>query len=202
MTDTVILTTSSDMLSISVLVKKNFGEWQIHLSPSRIVFLRDITMEDVTLRYVGWLNDPEVNKYLESRFIEWNLESLSLYIKKVCSDPKYKLMAIISDDVHIGNIKIGPINLEHKFADMGIFIGDKKFWRQGLASKSICAAIQQARIIGLHKLTAGMYENNIASIKAFKNNGFIEEGRLLKHYLYNGKFVDAIITGRMLNERK
>jgi len=32
------------------------------------VTLRPVTLADVTPAYVAWLNDPEVNRYLETRF--------------------------------------------------------------------------------------------------------------------------------------
>ena len=33
------------------------------------IFLRPITENDATEEYVAWLNDKEVNQFLESRFI-------------------------------------------------------------------------------------------------------------------------------------
>ena len=47
----------------------------------------------------------------------------------------------------------------------------------------------------LNKLTAGAYANNIGSVKAFKNVGFLIEGIRKRQYLYNKKYVDGVLLG-------
>jgi len=49
----------------------------------------------------------------------------------------------------------------------------------------------------LHKLTAGAYENNIGSIKAFQKVGFGEEGRKKNHYFYQGKYIDSVLLAKI-----
>ena len=39
------------------------GESRIVINPSEVV-LRSLVVDDVGERYVDWLNDPEINKYL------------------------------------------------------------------------------------------------------------------------------------------
>ena len=38
------------------------------------IFLRRLTEEDVSDDYVNWMNDPEINQYLESRFNKQTIE--------------------------------------------------------------------------------------------------------------------------------
>ena len=162
------------------------------------IFLRPIISSDATNAYVGWLNDPEVNQYLESRFSTHSTESLRKYIEEIITNPNNHFFAIVRRDSekHIGNIKIGPINRHHKFADVGIIIGDKNCWGKGFASEAIRLSANYAfNTLKLHKLTAGAYVNNIGSIRAFKNTGFYVEGTREKHYLYKGKYIDAVLLG-------
>jgi RimJ/RimL family protein N-acetyltransferase len=83
---------------------------------------------------------------------------------------------------HIGNIKLGPINIHHNYAEIGLMIGDKDSWGKGFASKSISMITQFGfNQLELEKLNAGCYENNIGSKKSFENAGYQVEGFLRSH---------------------
>src|SRR3990167_8080420 len=85
------------------------------------IFLREINLSDANRNYCSWMNDAKANQYLESRFEKWTIKKLRSYINKVKQNPDYLFLAIVTKDKnrHIGNIKIGPINRIHKFADIG-----------------------------------------------------------------------------------
>lgn len=77
--------------------------------------------------------------------------------------------AIISKDgdKHIGSNKIGPINRINNFADVGLIIGDKSFGNKGFATEALKLIVDYAfNKLKIRKLTAGIYANNIGSIKA------------------------------------
>ena len=158
-------------------------------------YLRPLEMDDVSKSYVGWLNDPEVNGFLESRFLKQTKTTVKKYVSAIKKDKNYLFLAIVIKDggKHIGNIKLGPINKVHGFAEIGILIGDKSSWGKGYATEAIKLLVNHAfKNLGLRKLTAGCYETNVGSIKAFQKAGFLEEGRFKKHYAYNGKYLDRI----------
>jgi len=164
----------------------------------RQIYLREICFSDANKNYCRWLNNSQVNKYLESRFERWSSEKLKDYIKEIKRDNNHLFLAIIEKEgeKHIGNIKLGPINRQHKFADIGVIIGDKDYWGKGFASEAIKLITDYAFCtLKLHKLTAGAYKNNVGSIKAFKKNGFSIEGVRKNHYFYKSKYVDAVLLG-------
>ena len=71
-------------------------------------------------------------------------------------------------------------------------------WKKGLMKQVIGAIVEIAfNEIGLDKLTAGSYENNIASNKVLEKNGFFLEGRRVKQLLYEGVRIDSLIFGRL-----
>ena len=77
----------------------------------------------------------------------------------------------------------------------------KEYWGKGFATEAIALVVEYAfRRLNLHKLTAGCYSNNIASVKAFKHAGFIEEGLLRRQYYCDGEYVDAICLGVLKEE--
>jgi ribosomal-protein-alanine N-acetyltransferase len=162
------------------------------------IYLRKIQLSDANKNYCRWMNDPEINQYLESRFEKWSIKKLKSYVKKIKKNPSCVFLAIIAKkrNKHIGNIKIGSIDKVHKFADIGIIIGDKSFWGKGIAAEAIKLVVNYAfNKLGLHKLTSGAYSCNIGSIKAFKKAGFSVEGIRKKHYLCNGDYVDGVLLG-------
>src|SRR3989338_5525401 len=134
------------------------------------IYLRPITIEDVTDTYVGWLNDPEVNQFLETRFIAHTKDTAREYIRKIVNDSTHVFFAMVRKDscTHIGNIKLGPIDPHHKVGSIGIMIGDKASWGKGFATEAIQLLTAYAfDALRLHKVTAGAYENNAGSAKAF-----------------------------------
>ena len=162
------------------------------------VVLRELTETDVTQRYVSWMNDPEINQYLESRFQQHTLEDLKCFVKRIIADPNSYLYAIIEKEnlIHIGNIKLGPIVPNHRRASIGIIIGEKEFLRKGAGTEAIHLLARFAfNILKINKLTAGCYAPNWGSMKVFENNGFKKEGVRAQHCLLNGEYVDVIELG-------
>lgn len=162
------------------------------------ICLREIQISDVKKNYYNWMRDPEVNQYLESRFEKWSVRRLKNYVKETKINRDNFFWAIILKETgrHIGNIKLGPINRKHGFADLGIIIGEKPYWGKGFATEAITLVVDYAfGKLKLNKLTAGAYANNIGSIKAFKNAGFLTEGIRKRQYLYNKKYVDGVLLG-------
>ena len=110
-----------------------------------IISLRRLTEEDATENYVRWMNDPDINQYLESRFYTQTIESTKAFIRSVTNDNNYQFGIFVKDtEKHIGNIKIGGINLYHKFADIGFLIGEKDYWGKGIASEAVKLATDYA----------------------------------------------------------
>jgi [ribosomal protein S5]-alanine N-acetyltransferase len=139
--------------------------------------LRPLLVEHVTPQYVAWLNDPEVNRHLESRFVTQTLESVRAFVdgqRKSGSSLFYGIWG--PNETHIGNIKLGPIDHYHLTSDLGFLIGDRDFWGKGIASEAITLIVKLGFDMGLQKITAGSYENNLGSAKALKNAGFLKEG--------------------------
>lgn len=180
------------------------GKVKIEKSKIRLkgkkVYLRSLIVSDVTQEYINWLNDEEVNQFLEARFSRHTQASVETYVKKLFEDPNTILLGIFPQGgkKHIGNIKLGPMNWNHKRGEIGIMIGDKGSWGKGFATEAIALLTNYAfDVLKLHKVTAGAYEKNIGSIKAFLKLGFFEEGRQKKHVFYKGTYIDRILVAKI-----
>lgn len=156
----------------------------------------------VTHDYVDWLNDPETNRYLESRFFPHTLDSTLQFVERCLTCSSTLLLGIRSIDLlgkHVGNIKVGNIDMHHGLGEIGILIGDKSAWGKGIASQAIRLMINVARDqLGLRKLTAGCYASNVGSKKAFLKAGFIIAGERKAHFLLEGKTESFVLMDYFL----
>ena len=162
------------------------------------IYLRNVVPDDVNEAYCQWMNNPATNKFLESRFYTHSIESLREYIVNKQGDNLNAFFAIVlkDEDLHIGNIKLGPIDSNHHLADIGIMIGEKDCWGKGYATEAINLVVGYAfDTLGLHKVTAGCYAPNKGSIRAFEKAGFVQEGVRKAHCYFEGEYVDDILLG-------
>jgi len=170
----------------------------IHFIEGARVFLRPVEQSDVTKEYCSWLNDEQVNQFLETRFVPQTLEMIGQYVEQKTgkTDELFFAICFREDGRHIGNTKIGPINWVHGVADISLFIGEKSLWGQGYATEVIRMMTAYAfDRLNLRKVTAGCYDNNQRSAKAFLKAGFTEEGRLRQQLFSKGEYVDRICLG-------
>lgn len=168
-----------------------------------VVTLRQIEYNDCTPAYVNWLNDPEVNQYLETRWIVQTPATIKEFVKSQRENNHSILFAIIlnADDRHIGNIKIGPINSHHHNADISYFIGDKNMWNKGIATECINLVSGFGfSEFNLNRIEAGTYAKAIGSWKALEKNGFIREGVFRKKVLCGNDYIDAYRYGLLASE--
>ena len=167
------------------------------------IFLRDVRLSDVNDTYLKWMNDPEVNRYMETRFQVQTLESIKGYVANHQTDLKESFWAICLPSydrtlTHIGNIKIGPINGIHKNADISLFIGEKDLWGKGFGREAVNLATDYAfKNLNIHRLRAGVYESNKMSMKLFQSCDFLLEGIMKEAAYFEGDYIDVCIFGKV-----
>ncbi|MFZ7133082.1 MAG: GNAT family N-acetyltransferase [Eubacteriales bacterium] len=157
--------------------------------------LRKLTIVDATEEYLSWLNNYEVVKYTESRFFPQSIKEIERYIEN-CNNFNNVTFAIIDNEqkTHIGNIKLGDINWIHRYADIGLIVGNSTFWGRGIATEAIgLVADYGFKQLNLRKIVAGVYSKNIASQKAFEKNGFSISYKEKEKYFFEGEYIDGIV---------
>lgn len=161
------------------------------------LLLRSLGPEDATQTYVSWLSDPDVMRYLESRWSAHTVESVRAFIDTCNASAADLLLGVcLPGGRHIGNIKIGPMHPQHRSAAIGLMFGARDCWGQGYASEAIGAVTAYAfAALGLEKVWAGCYASNEASQRAFLRNGFVVEGRQKHMWLFEGRREDNVVLG-------
>ena len=160
------------------------------------VGIRQIELKDCTTEYVNWLNDTEVNQYLETRWYKQDLDSIASFVRSQRENDHSILFAITFGDRHIGNIKIGPYNAMHHHADISYLIGDKSYWNKGIATTAIYLACKFGfENWKLHRIEAGAYSAAIGSWKALEKNGFKREAVFREQVVSGGQYMDVFRYG-------
>ncbi len=165
------------------------------------LLLRTLRIEDASPKYLAWLSDVDVSRYLEIRFsAPGSLDDLRGFVAATNdSDDTLLLGMFLREDArHIGNIKLGPINRHHGTGDIGLLIGERSEWGKGYASEAIALLADYAfALLNLAKLTASCYSDNEGSRRVFLKAGFIEEGRRVAQYMSCGKRQDGVMLGKV-----
>ncbi len=140
------------------------------------IYLRQLEIEDCKQYYIDWLNNEELNKFLEPRWQTHTISSNQKYVQKAIDSDDMYIFAIIADGKHIGNVHIGNIHPIYKFGSIGYLIGNKNYWGKGIATEAINLVCDFAfNKLQLHRIQAVVYEDNIGSQKALMKNGFEKE---------------------------
>lgn len=164
------------------------------------IYLRRLGAGDVSDAYLAWMNAPEINRYLESRFQQHSRESLLAFVESVAKDPRNLFTGIFlrADDRHIGNIKLGSIHPHHRHAEIGLIVGARDCWGQGYATEAIRILTDFAfDTIGVHKIIAGAYAGNEGSARAFEKAGYKREGLLKDQWRTDDGYQDGIVLGKV-----
>ena len=171
------------------------------LRPSSVgplVCLRPLEDSDVNEDYIGWLNDPEVTRYMEAGRSISTAESIRNYLERFQNSSTDLIFAVIDRQtkIHIGNVTLNHINWVHRTVDTAIMIGRKEFWNKGYASVAWSLVIEHAfKHLALRKVTARVISENIGSNKALQRLGFVREGLRRKEVLVEGQFLDVVEYG-------
>ena len=159
-------------------------------------YLKPLTENDVTVKYVNWLKDEEVTKYLEIRYEDYSIDDLKSYVESFKNDESKFLFGIFSksDDDHIGNVTIYNINYQTGVFAIGYIIGDKNHWGTSASTEAMFLSLQYAfDYLNLRKTFCGVYSNHVKARFILKKIGLKEEARLKGRFLYKEEPVDSVI---------
>lgn len=174
----------------------------IEITSQRLTY-RTLGVDDVSQYYVDWLNDPKINRFLETRHTLQTLDSCHSYVADMAASPFQHLFGVYQRDTakHIGNTKLGFVNPHHKSAQLSLFIGDKDCWGQGYATEIIKTITQWGfSDQNLEKIEAGCHDQNLGSLRAFLNSGYQVEGFLRKSAVVDGRRIGSFWLGILPNE--
>ena len=153
----------------------------------------------VSCDYLKWLKDKDVTKFSDNQYKKFSKKGQLEYIKSFLNCDDHYLYGIFFKSRHVGNVVLGPIDFNHKNANISYMIGDKSLWGIGLGTIVISKIIRIAKIeFQLKKLYASCAQENIGSQNVLLKNNFKIEGRKKLHLFYNSKWMDCLDFGLLL----
>jgi len=163
------------------------------------IILRPLVVTDVTDEYVVWMNDYDIVKYTESRFVTHTKESIGEFIKTANNETTHTFAIRMKDTgKHIGNIKLGGINTHHRYADVGLIIGRKEYHGRGIATECIRLVTEYAfKQLRLHMVLCGIYALNIGSIRAFQKAEWVIYATVPKIRFFEGEYIDSYLLHKI-----
>lgn len=164
---------------------------------SKYIYLKTLKTSDYSLRYKNWLNDKHINKFLEIRHNKHNKKNIIEFIKTNIESQNSILFGIFlcESDIHIGNIRLSNIDINHLTTEISYFLGDKDYHNKGIMSHAIKLLTNFCfKKLKLRKIYAGIYRENIPSKKTLLKNGFkktahIKNFFILEKKLYSDKLI-------------
>ena len=135
--------------------------------------LRQLITDDISDRYLSWLNREE-SPYIEYGKNHSTMEELKVYVSERERKKDVLFLGIFTKDKqHIGNIKYEPIDFKGKTATMGILIGDSEWRGKGVAIEVIKASAHYLNsIYGVTTIFLGVNPNHQVAVSVYKKIGF------------------------------
>jgi len=162
------------------------------------VYLRTIVQADLNQSYLDWFNDSEVTHHMVKGAFPQHIEQQKVYFENVIVSHDHLVLAIICNDeqVHIGNVGLHHIDPVHRYAELGIIIGDKRYWGKGYGAEAIRLICQHGfNQLNLHRIELGVLGCHAAAIRSYEKIGFQHEGIRRKQIFKNGQYEDVVLMG-------
>jgi RimJ/RimL family protein N-acetyltransferase len=140
--------------------------------------LRELTLEDVTERYLGWFRDPDAARHIASAGDTRELSDLTAYVAARLNRDDVLFLGIFdrTSGEHIGNLKYEPVNAVEGYAIMGILIGEPAYRGRGAAAEVLAASARWLRDHrDITEVVLGVSTTNERAIRSYQAAGFAIE---------------------------
>lgn len=172
--------------------------------PGKNVRLRAIERQDLPY-FVAWLNDPAVRKNLlvtvplsQAQEEGWFEHTLRLPLEEqplgieVQTPEGWQL---------VGNCGFAKLDRRNSCAEIGIFIGDARFWNKGYGTEAMRLMLKYGFFtLNLNRIFLTVYETNPRGIRCYEKAGFIHEGRLRQAIFQDGRYIDMLVMSMLRSE--
>jgi len=166
------------------------------------VFLSELDKTHIPIA-LAWLADPEVNAFILAGHEPLTVEQEEQwYDAMACSETDCVFeIHVTDDDRYIGNVGLHKIDVAHRHAEFGIFIGSKADQGQGLGRDATITALRYAfDTLGLHRVYLRCQPANERGLRAYRAVGFVEVGRERESALVDGRYRDHLVFDMLEGE--
>lgn len=157
-------------------------------------YLRELRLSDLDGNWYNWFNDSKVTRYQNKKIYPNTIEKQQEYFDYLKSSSSDVVFAIVDKEkeVHIGNIGLHHIDWVHRFAELGIVIGETDYFGRKIGKQAWILITKYAfETLNLHRIYAVIMSENTASIKCAEAANFSCDGVIRDYFYKNGSYMNA-----------
>ncbi len=166
--------------------------------------LRAPERQDVP-QFMAWLNDPEVRTGLlislplsMAEEEQWFEEMLR---RPAAEHPLVIEIRLDDDWLMIGNCGFNHLDWRCRTGEVGIFIGDKRYWNQGYGTEAMRLLLRHGfNTLNLNRICLEVYETNPRAVRSYEKAGFAHEGRKRQAMYKDGHYTDILLMSVLSSE--
>ena len=164
---------------------------------SKQVRLRAVEREDLP-RFQRWLNDPEVTAGLMIYLPLSQMDEQNWFETMLKAPPEEHplVIEVLQGEtwIPIGNCGIHDVDHRIRSGEIGIFIGEKSYWNQGIGTLVMRLFLKHCfDTLNLNRVFLRVYEDNLRAIRSYERAGFVHEGRMRQAMYKQGRYLDVLL---------
>lgn len=162
--------------------------------------LRPVAEADLP-RFVEWLADPEVTRWLGMDGDAPTLDEEYEWWEEKIGDPQTVVWAIETRKGRlIGNIEL-RVKPQAQRAELGVAIQDKRERGKGFGTEAVRLVLAYAFAeMGLNRVELTCDEDNVRALRCYEKCGFVREGLLRQHRLVGRRFGNTVVMSVLRQE--
>lgn len=163
---------------------------QIKTIQGSTILLKPFSKEFVSRDYLNWMNDTETTKFIQKAKNNTSIDELYSFANEMINSEKDYFFAIVlkKNLLHIGNVRLGPIDFNLMKSNFGIMIGNKEFRGSGVGVE-VLELIKDFSFnyLKLEQLIFPVVEAYTAAMRLYEKTGFTLNNKVKKSLNKNGK---------------
>jgi diamine N-acetyltransferase len=167
------------------------------------VFLRASERADIPT-FVRWLNDGETASYLSLRAPMSEAQEEGWYERMLAAqgrDGYHFVICRLEDGLAVGTIGLFELDANNGSAGLGISIGEKQLWSQGLGTDAVLALLDFGfGELRLERIWLDVFESNPRARRSYEKCGFVVEGTKRRAVYRQGTFQDIQLMSILREE--
>ncbi len=164
------------------------------------IALLPIEEEDLTILN-KWRNDEEIFKYLGGGYNPISITQQKKIMEKITENTSInkRFMIINEENKKVGFVGLYEISEIHRTCFLGIYIGEKEYWGQGIAKRAYIALENYARdYVNIRKIKLEVVRENLNAVKMYNKLGFQVCGTYKEDRFIEGKYRDVILMEKFI----